>query len=68
MMEEGTHRMVLERLEGCQQVDRAAVVLYSLFGNWGNGMEESSFLGRSVPTETKLPGPERLKNRRATAF
>lgn len=23
-------------------------------------MEESSFLGRSVPTETKLPGLERL--------
>ena len=32
--------MVLERLERSQQDDRGGVVLYSLFGNWGNGMEE----------------------------
>lgn len=59
-MKEDTHRMAIERLEKGQQVDRAGVVLYSLFGNRGNGTEESSFLGRSVPTEPKLPGPGRL--------
>lgn len=54
--------MVIER---CQQVDRGGVVLYSLFGNWGNGRVELSWAGQFPP---KYLRRGRLKNRWSDSF